>query len=244
MIKVNCKRKLYLCSFRNATFVALQYLAWATCTCTWLPFWGKVGAVQTMWLNLWMPDQTAQPQDKKSIANLQKLYLCSDRDEIFVGLQYLVWPTCICTFWGKVGEVFTMWINLLMQNQVVQPHDKNQIRITPRPKILGLSWFDFLLCGSTTWFYINRWSHAVHTSPTFPQLHLCQIRRYAMYCSSNLYVHIVAIQVQEQGAEAKCQEPKWKLRWAHSDQGICWNIAPLNFQRNDAKPTPFFVCPP
>lgn len=192
-------------NFRNATFAALQYLVWATCTCTWLPFWGKVGAVQTMWLNLWMPDQTAQPQDKKSIANLQKLYLCSDRDEIFVGLQYLVWPTCICTFWGKVGEVFTMWINLLMQNQVVQPHDKNQIRITP--KILGLFWFDFLLCGSTTWFCINSWSHAVHTSPTFPQLHLCQIRRYAMYCSSNLYVHIVAIQVQEQGAEAKCQEP-------------------------------------
>ena len=57
------------------------------------------------------------------------------------------------------------------------------------------------------------------------------------------YMHIVAIQVQEQGAEAKCQEPKWKLRWAHSDQGMCWNIAPLNFQRNDAKPTPFLSAP-
>ena len=41
----------------------------------------------------------------------------------------------------------------------------------------------------------------------------------------------------------KYQEPKWKLRWAHSDQGICWNIAPLNFQRNDAKPTPFLSAP-
>ena len=74
------------------------------------------------------------------------------------------------------------------------------------------------------------------------QLHLCQIRRYAMYCLSNLCVHIVAIQVPKQSV--RNHHNLWKLRGAHSDQGICWNIAPLNFQRNDAKPTPFFCLPP
>ena len=73
------------------------------------------------------------------------------------------------------------------------------------------------------------------------QLHLCQIRRYAMYCLSNLCVHIVAIQVPKQSV--RNHHNLWKLRRAHSDQGICWNIAPLNFQRNDAK-THFFLCPP
>ena len=73
------------------------------------------------------------------------------------------------------------------------------------------------------------------------QLHLCQIRRYAMYCLSNLCVHIVAIQVPKQSV--RNHHNLWKLRGAHSDQGICWNIAPLNFQRNDAKTHSFFSAP-
>ena len=48
------------CAWAFVTFINL-------CTCTRLPFWGKVGAVQTMWLNLWIRDQVVQPHDKKSL---------------------------------------------------------------------------------------------------------------------------------------------------------------------------------
>ena len=63
-----------------------------------------------------------------------------------------------------------------------------------------------------------------------------------MYCLSNLCVHIVAIQVPKQSV--RNHHNLWKLRGAHSDQGICWNIAPLNFQRNDAKTHSCFFLPP
>ena len=125
-LEIHCDVLKLKCAWAFVTFINL-------CTCTRLPFWGKVGAVQTMWLNLWIRDQVVQCTAtwKEINCNLQQLYLCSDRDAIFVGLQYLVWATCMCTFWGKAGEVFTMWINLLMQNQVVQPHDKKSNQNNP-----------------------------------------------------------------------------------------------------------------
>ena len=44
--------------------------------------------------------------------------------------------------------------------------------------------------------------------------------------------------------ENSSEKNLWKLRGAHSNQGICCNIAPLNFQRNVAKPSHLILMPP
>ena len=51
--------------------------------------------------------------------------LSYSRDAPFVDLEFLIWATCLCTLWPFLGKVWTMWLNLLMQDQIVQPHDKN-----------------------------------------------------------------------------------------------------------------------
>ena len=67
----------------------------------------------------------------------------------------------------KSGEVWTVWLNLLIQNQVVQPHNKKSNQNKPRISGVILIWF--LSCGCTTWFCIKRFIHIVNTSPAFPQ---------------------------------------------------------------------------
>ena len=82
-------------------------------------------------------------------------------------IAYLrIWQRCN---WGKVGEVWTAWLHLLIQNQVVEPHNKKSNQDKPRIFGLGVILIWFLSCGCTTWFCIKRFIHIVNTSPTFPQ---------------------------------------------------------------------------
>ena len=82
-------------------------------------------------------------------------------------IAYLrIWQRCN---WGKVGEVWTVWLHLLIQNQVVEPHNKKSNQDKPRIFGLGVNLIWFLSCGCTTWFCIKRFIHIVNTSPTFPQ---------------------------------------------------------------------------
>ena len=79
----------------------------------------------------------------------------------------------------KVGEVWTAWLHLLIQNQVVEPHNKKSNQ--NKPRIFGVILIWFLSRGCTTWFCIKRFIHIVNTSPTFPQnvhIHVAQTR----YC--------------------------------------------------------------
>ena len=80
-------------------------------------------------------------------------------------IAYLrIWQRCN---WGKVGEVWTAWLHLLIQNQVVEPHNKKSNQ--NKPRIFGVILIWFLSCGCTTWFCLKRFIHMVNTSPTFPQ---------------------------------------------------------------------------
>ena len=60
----------------------------------------------------------------------------------YVHIQYIaylrIWQRCN---WGKVGEVWTVWLDLLIQNQVVQPHNKKSNQNKPRISGVILIWF-------------------------------------------------------------------------------------------------------
>ena len=82
-------------------------------------------------------------------------------------IAYLrIWQRCN---WVKVREVWTAWLQLLIQNQVVEPHNKKSNQDKPRIFGLGVNLIWFLSCGCTSWFCIKRFIHIVNTSPAFPQ---------------------------------------------------------------------------
>ena len=125
-------------------------------------------------------------------------------------IAYLrIWQRCN---WVKVREVWTAWLQLLIQNQVVEPHNKKSNQ--NKPRIFGVILIWFLSCGCTTWFCIKRFIHIVSTSPTFPQnvhihyklvkqvkqdianlrkFHLCQSRG-TTFVNLQLISYLVAVQ--------------------------------------------------